>query len=250
MILPTNEQIDFKTPSGQVPVTVIRSSRRTFQISVSPEDGVVFRVPLRASWASADELLKSRAQWIDRMLSRVKERARHASVQGFQNGAVFFILGKPRVLHWDEKDAQWPKLSEASDGWWITFPINMTDHDRVSAAKKALFLWFKRQAEEFLPLRLELWSSRMELVLPSLTLKKPKRLWGSCNKHRRSVNLNWKIVSFPPEIIDYVIIHELGHLKVADHSRQFWDGVEKICPAWRERRKWLREYAHRMVLPG
>jgi hypothetical protein len=250
MLLPQNEKIALNVPSGQVPVTVIRSLRRTFQISVSPEDGVIFRVPLQASQGRTDELLRSKAQWIDRMLSRVLDRRRGASAHGFQDGAGVFVLGVSRILRWEEQDAQWPKLIETPDGWRLEYPVTMAGHERVTAARKVLSLWLRRKAEEFFPQRLEFWASRMELRLPELSIKTHRRLWGSCNQHRRSVNLNWKIVSFPPEIIDYVIIHELSHLRFADHSKRFWAEVEKTCPQWRERRKWLRENSHRMILPA
>lgn len=237
------------TAAGTVSVAIARSHRRTFQLTVDYEGAVTFKVPFAASAERVKSILNSKSAWVDRARARAVRRQLAVKDRGYHDGATFFVFGSQRILRVQEGGIDWPRFSEVPDGWQAHVPAQLHDLKKDVVVRKALELWFRRKAEEYLPLRLDLWSMRMGLVLPRITIKRHKRLWGSCNKFRRAVNLNWRIVSFPPEVIDYVIIHELCHLHFADHSRRFWVEVAQWCPQWREFRQWLKEDAFRYVLP-
>jgi predicted metal-dependent hydrolase len=78
------------------------------------------------------------------------------------------------------------------------------------------------------------------LAPKKLGFRSQKTRWGSCS-HQGSVTLNWKLVCAEPGVIDYVIVHELCHLKHLDHSKNFWRLVETYCPDWKEKKKWLQK---------
>lgn len=238
-----------ETKSGPVSVAVRRSRRRTLQLSIDREGAVTFKIPLGASQERLRSLLDSKADWIARTRRRVMNRLPTVRGAPFGDGASFFVLGRPRTLRVAGGDLDWLRFYARPEGWQAVVPERFDIKEKEASLKKALELWFRRKAEEYLPLRLDLWSNKMGLARPKISIKRHKWLWGSCNKYRRTVNLNWKIISFPVEIIDYVIIHELCHLQVADHSRKFWGEVARWCPEWKKLRRWLREEAYRHAMP-
>lgn len=89
----------------------------------------------------------------------------------------------------------------------------------------------------------------MGLAPQRITVKTQKRLWGSCNHHGRSINLNWMLVMTPLMVIDYVVVHELCHLLVPNHSRRFWKHVAQYFPDYQASEKWLKTHAPEMQLP-
>jgi predicted metal-dependent hydrolase len=90
--------------------------------------------------------------------------------------------------------------------------------------------------------RVRHWSAIMGVVPRRVFLKNQRSLWGSCSA-RGNLNFNRALAGAPPEIVDYVVIHELAHLKEMNHSRRFWAVVEAWCPEQKERRRWLRRNA-------
>jgi hypothetical protein len=75
-------------------------------------------------------------------------------------------------------------------------------------------------------------------------------MWGCCEKTRRIIHLNWQIIFAPRDVIDYVIVHELCHLKHSNHSPRFWAEVEKYLPDYRNHHKWLKDHCIDMSLPN
>jgi predicted metal-dependent hydrolase len=238
-----------QTGSGSLAVHVLRSARRTFQLSVTPEGQVICKAPLSVSQNRLESLLRGRTDWIERTRERILRRASEIRHPGFVDGAVFFVLGRSQVLRAQNLPIEWPRFLETADGWSGSVPLAY-DSDKTSAfLGRSLELWFRRKAEEYFALRLSAQAIRMELAVPAMAIKEHRRLWGSCNKARLTVNLNWRIISFFPEAVDYVLIHELCHLRFADHSRKFWSEVVRWCPEWRKSRAWIRREAHKYVFP-
>lgn len=99
---------------------------------------------------------------------------------------------------------------------------------------------YKKLSRGVLGARLLYWSGVMNLQYTSFRLSSAKTRWGSCSG-KNSINLNWRLVMTPNEVIDYVVIHELAHIKQKNHSVKFWEIVQKYDPLWKHRRKWLRE---------
>lgn len=81
---------------------------------------------------------------------------------------------------------------------------------------------------------------KMDLMPSKIVIKGQRSRWGSCSSRTRRITLNWRLAKAPVEIIDYVIIHELGHLKHPNHSREFWQFVAGYAPEYKKHRKWLR----------
>ena len=104
---------------------------------------------------------------------------------------------------------------------------------------------FKKQLRPVLEQRLAYFSEQMGVSYGRVCIRDQKTRWGSCSA-RGNLNFNWRLCLAPPEILDYVVVHELAHRKEMNHSRRFWDLVEKTLPDCRERRRWLRENGRRL----
>ena len=109
----------------------------------------------------------------------------------------------------------------------------ITEEMRKDVVKKAL---------KFIPERVEYYAELMGVSYGRITIREQKTRWGSCSC-KGNLNFNWKLMLMPPEILDYVVVHELAHRKEMNHSRDFWKIVEQVLPDYQERRKRLRELA-------
>jgi predicted metal-dependent hydrolase len=101
--------------------------------------------------------------------------------------------------------------------------------------------WYRQQAESHIRNRADELSQRLSVSYNRLTIRGARTRWGSCSK-KGNINFNWKLMMVPEPVIDYVIIHELAHLKEMNHSKDFWKLVAEHCPQWRKHRKWLKEH--------
>ena len=105
--------------------------------------------------------------------------------------------------------------------------------------------WYREKAREIFVSRTTHFAEVMGLKFGRISIKDQRSLWGSCSREG-NLNFNWRVVMAPPEALDYLVIHELAHLKEMNHSRRFWAVVAEHCPAWREHRRWLRDHSRRL----
>lgn len=98
---------------------------------------------------------------------------------------------------------------------------------------KNLDIFYKKEIQKILPSKVEELSKKMQLFPTSISFRKNKRTWGSCN-YKNGLNFNILLMKFPIEVMEYVIIHELAHIKHKNHSKDFWNLVEVYCPNYRE----------------
>ena len=99
----------------------------------------------------------------------------------------------------------------------------------------------KKQARKYIPVRVAYYAAQIPVSYGRIAIRCQKTRWGSCSQ-KGNLNFNCLLMKLPPEIIDYVVVHELCHRLQMNHSRQFWAEVEKILPDYRKRRKWLKEF--------
>lgn len=102
---------------------------------------------------------------------------------------------------------------------------------------------YKKKAREYLQERLDYYSTEFNLPYKVLRLSSAKTRWGSCS-HQDNINLNWRLILAPKEIIDYLVVHELSHTKHRHHQKSFWNKVEEIYPNYKEAKKWLKQNSH------
>jgi predicted metal-dependent hydrolase len=104
---------------------------------------------------------------------------------------------------------------------------------------------YQRQALQIISSRVRVYADQMHLTPLSIKVNRARRRWGSCS-HRGALNFSYRLMAAPLAVIDYVVVHELAHMKHLNHSRAFWNCVASVMPEFRNHHQWLREHGHRL----
>lgn len=121
----------------------------------------------------------------------------------------------------------------------------MSEESRKQAIKEVLVKWYRQRFAEIVKERIEKYSLQLKATPCKVVIKDQKTRWGSCSK-KGNINLNWRLIMAPLHVIDYVVVHQLCHLKVMNHSKDFWNLVVSILPDYHESRKWLNVNGNRL----
>lgn len=226
-------------PNLNLPYTLGRSRRRTIGFSVSTK-GLRVTAPRWVSLTDIEGVLRTKSDWILRKWHEVKGREQRtaALTVAWQDGAELPFLGHPLRLRLSE--ARGLRLSEASAEspaeLWLPLPSTASEERWRQTVKT----WLQAQARAFFLPRLAHFADLAGVPVPSLRLSSAHTRWGSASS-RGVVSLNWRLIHFSPEVIDYVIAHEVAHLREMNHSAKFWAIVGELMPGYEAQRAHLRD---------
>ena len=220
---------------------LIRSKRRRKTISLHiKEDGrVVIYVPYHTPKGEIEGFIKEKESWVIKKISE-KGRSIKETEKAFITGEKFLYLGESYPLEIGDTHYRGLPLK-------LSFGKFILDKDRLEEARDLFIHWYKREAKEKIEGRLHYFSNRLQLFPKGLKITSAKYRWGSCSRDSR-LSFSWKIIMAPLSIIDYVLIHELVHIKEKNHSKRFWTYLETILPDYRKHRFWLKENGYRLWL--
>jgi predicted metal-dependent hydrolase len=220
-----------------------KAFRRSVSIIVKSDEQILVRAGLRLSDQAILRFLNEKADWIDRNVEKIKEQKNRFPQKRLSELEVFPLLGRDLRLQLVPTPLKKVFFSEFENRLKMHIPMNqwgqLSTVDLQSYWPE-LRHFYHQQAKQLVPDRLQIWSQQMGLIPKKLTLKNQKTRWGSCSSEG-NLNINWRLVAAPIEILDYVIVHELAHLRFMNHSKHFWDLVERHEPEYRVREKWLKE---------
>ena len=205
-----------------------RSPRRSIGLSIDHR-GLRVGAPQRAALGDIEALIRQHGQWVLDKLTAWRDRpaAEHLEII---DGTQISVLGQPLTLTVTPIGrARWQHVGDRLHLW----PSSTVNPNIL--LKRAL----QEIARKTFTERLEHYARQLGVALPPLRLSSARTRWGSCN-HQGMISLNWRLVLMPLDIVDYVVAHELAHLKEMNHSPRFWSVVEGLCPDWRARRLTLR----------
>ena len=219
--------------------TVVRSARRkkTLTITIDPGEGVRVLVPLRTPNAEIDAMVRKRAGWILRKLA--EERPRPQPRQ-FATGEKLYYLGREHPLLVQLTTDQVASVTLDAGSFRITCPVSLDEGGRAAAIRHALLDWYRERAAELIQQSVERWQPRVGTSPTRISIGDQKTRWGSCSS-KGSLRFNLRLAMAPQALIDYVTVHELCHLLVANHSAAFWKQVSLAMPDYEARRRKLRE---------
>lgn len=219
-------------PSGdQLHYELERRQRRTVGLKITAT-GLVIHAPKRISQTHLESLIVLKADWIRKKLASLSENK--TPVLQWQDGEQLLFLGNPLTLA-IKHDSRSRAVEHAPGVLNLAMP---NPQDQPTVSRKVL-QWYKKQALTDFARRLELFSARLGVALPKLFLSNAQSRWGSCNS-KKEVRLNWRLLQAPPHIINYVVCHELAHLKEMNHSAKFWAVVASIYPDYKSAEKELK----------
>lgn len=211
--------------SHAVPLKLIRNRRaRRYVLRVTDRGDIVVTLP---RWGSVAEARAFAAQHLEWIATERLRREGEAAARAWSVGADIWLRGERHTI-------------ERNGGVVRAGDIRAAAPDGVSPAE-ALRAAIRRQARIELPARLLELAASADLSVARVSVRNQRSRWGSCSS-RGSIALNWRLLLMPPDVRDYVLWHELMHLKRGDHSPAFWKLVEGVCPGYRDARAWLRAH--------
>ena len=218
-------------PSGdQLHYQLERRQRRTVGLKIT-QTGLVIHAPKRISQSQLEDIIVQKADWVLRKLASVTAN-RIPEIQ-WQHGEQLLFLGNAITLTIEHNARS--KAVEYEPG---VLQLAMPNQDEMLIARKVV-QWYKKQAITDFTRRLEIFSSKLGVKFTSLTLSNAASRWGSCNS-KKEIRLNWRLLQAPPHIINYVVCHELAHIKEMNHSAKFWATVASIFPDYKAAEKELK----------
>jgi predicted metal-dependent hydrolase len=233
---------------GDAHVTYLfqRAKRRTIGFVIGP-DGLVVRAPRWTSIAEVEAALREKAPWITRKLGESRERLarQEAAHIVWEDGAELPLLGRTvRVAldpahHFGAVGAQ---LDETGDGATPILRVGLPQSATPEQIRDAVQAWLMRQARAHFVQRLDHFAALLGVRWSKLSLSSAGTRWGSA-RIDGAIRLNWRLIHFREAVIDYVVAHELSHLRVMDHSPRFWDTVRSVVPDYAELRGQLKDDA-------
>ncbi len=227
-----------------------RAKRRTIGFVVGP-DGLSVRAPRWTPLSEVDAALQEKASWILRKLHETRERQtrQHSAHIVWADGVTFPLLGSTITVvldpghHFSEQGAQLDGMT--TDGAVRALRVLRVALPHSAAAEQirdAVQAWLMRHAKELFTQRLNHFAPQLQVQWKRLSLSNAGTRWGSARVDG-SIRLNWRLVHFSPAVIDYVVVHELSHLRVMDHSPRFWDTVRTVVPDYAALRGQLKNDA-------
>lgn len=227
----------------EVSYRVLRSPRwKSLRLIVSAEEGVVFKAPLDLDEQVMRRVLQERAPWVLRRMREAGLGEPGAGSLEFVGGESHRYLGGQYRLYMIEQAGARGPLVEIAGGFLrVSLPPGLAPARRAVIVRGALERWFRARAEERIPERVALYAARAGIVAPPVRICRYDKRWGGCDARGR-VYFNWQLVMAPLMLIDYVVAHELCHLRHPNHSPAFWRLLGVLLPDFRERRERLRVF--------
>ena len=244
-----------------LPYAIRRSARRkkTVAVTVDPAGAVLLVAPEHFTTTRLDAVVRRKAAWIVRRIRSVQAHDPPPAPREFVSGESVLYLGRHYRLKVHPNRTGEAKLR----GGWLHVPASAGAPPRsapdnraappgclpalaaaglqqAARVRAALVCWFRRHAAERLPERVAAWRARAGVAMPRVVIADQRKRWGSCDRGG-TIRLNWRIIQAPMRLVDYVVVHELVHLRHRGHGRDYWQALGRVMPDYERRREELRQ---------
>lgn len=219
-----------------------RSRRRSIGFLISPS-GLVVHAPAWVPLRQVDAALQERSDWIIRKLAESHERQERIEEQRIEwrAGSLISFQGQPLQLVLGFESALLGAQRRSEDGAAPpSLPLALPRDASQEQIRGAAEAWLRRQASALFTERLDHFAPLLQVQWRKLSLSNAATRWGSAAVNG-TVRLNWRLIHFALPLIDYVVVHELSHLRVMNHSPRFWETVASVLPDYAALRRQLRE---------
>jgi predicted metal-dependent hydrolase len=214
-------------------VTVIRTQRQK-SARLQVDDGTVeIIVPRELPTERIQKIIDEKTRWVKEKLY-LHSQSMPVSNKEFVSGEAFPYLGRNYRLKLEAGNWQPVKLKYGR--LLLTLPIESCTSEQI---RDALIRWYRYQAEQRFAEKVRRYAKIIGVTPSSVGVKTFKSRWGSCSV-KGEILFHWKVILAPHRIVDYVVVHELCHLKHHDHSPAFWKSVESVIPDYMECKEWLK----------
>lgn len=215
--------------------------KKSIAIKVSDTSQVIVSAPKGLSKEKIREIVEKKAGWIDRKQAYFKELNKLYPKKEYISGEQVLFRGrKYRLKIIETGDSPSTEMTLMGRRISIFIKKNLPERKKKETIKEALAKWFQSRSLEFISQRAKRYGQLLNLTPKKIIVRNQEKRWGSCSKSG-VLRFNWRISMAPVSIIDYVVVHEICHLKERNHSSDFWRQVALVILDYKRRRQWLRE---------
>lgn len=234
---------EVQTASQKIGYVLLRSRRKSIGLTVN-DDGLQVTAPSWATLSQIDAAVQEKSGWVLKKLGIRQTRQAQlamADTQWREGGVIPYLgckvtlnLGHTLQAHTFQGDARSPRPGDA-------LQLSLPPHADRQRVRDSVHAWLQLRAAQWFGERLDHFLTANNLKVRRWRLSAAATRWGSCSSDG-SIMLNWRLIHFHPDVIDYVIAHEIAHLREMNHSRNFWREVERILPGFEKARAELRQH--------
>ena len=225
----------FKLDNDQsISLEIVRKRNlKHIYLRVTPK-GVEVSANKHVPLAEIEAFVLSKSAWLRKHLNILKEKKKK---QALVTGNEVYYQGEACLLVFQDHQLQQVELEFKEQ----QFFIKMSKEVEQEILEELFNRFYKNRAIEFITPMVEIWSKKMSLKPSNIGFRKAKRQWGSCSS-QNSLSFNYYLMKLPQSLVEYVVVHELAHIKEKNHSKNFWALVEKFLPNYKALVKDLREF--------
>jgi predicted metal-dependent hydrolase len=216
-----------------------RAKRLSLRIE-SDQPRLLLVAPRYAMNFEIENFIRRQTPWIEKNWGRLEKKAALRPALKYADGDCYFYFGEPLSLKLIPSLSWKPTLRVSGNLLEISLHKAISRAEGKKTIKKTVETFYKQKASEVIHDRLQFFNEYYGLKFKRVTFRNQKTRWGSCSS-AKNLNFNWRLIMAPIEIIDYVTVHELCHLKYMNHSAAYWKLVAEMIPNHKIRRKWLKD---------
>jgi len=212
-----------------------RKRKKTLSLQIGKNSEITVYAPSFTPIAEIDRFVEQKKGWIARTLPRQAALPAPPAEKQIATGERFYYLGESHPL-----EVFFEPLENAGLVFWNNrFYLNCAGgrEDR----RRHLAAWYRKKAQPYLSERVDFYSRLLKLPVKDVRITSAGRRWGSCS-HDNRLSFSFRLIMAPPPVIDYVVVHEMMHVRQKNHSSQFWNLVIGVIPDYQAHRRWLRDH--------
>lgn len=229
--------------NSDIAYEIVRSRRATADIVIERDGRVLVRVPKTIPHQRIEHIVEAKRYWIYKTLAEWRDLNATKVLREYRNGEGFLYLGRSYRLSL-VADQDEPLLLK---GGRFCLRRDLVDRSETAGAKSAFRDYFIARGLERITERVRYFSPKVGAKPLHIDVRELGHRWASCSL-KGNLAFHWKCMMAPPTIIDYIVVHELCHLHHMNHTEKFWNEVDKVLPAYRERKEWLKNNGAAMDL--
>jgi predicted metal-dependent hydrolase len=218
-----------------------RKRRKTISLQISDNSELVIAAPYFTPIGEINRFVQEKQNWIHKTIQKRKEDSIKNKSKEYITGEMFYYLGEsfPLETFFEQNERNGLVF------WGNRFYLNTDD-----ATEKGIFYfvsWYKKKAREYINHHVDFFSREIGVLPRKIKITSAEKRWGSCSADD-NLSFSFRLIMAPPDIIDYVIVHELIHIKEKNHSAAFWKLMEAVMPEYKIHRRWLKDNNHKFIV--
>jgi len=218
-----------------------RKRKKTISLQINDKSELVITAPYFTPIDEINRFVQEKQNWIKNTIQKHQQEEINNKPPQYITGEMFYYLGKSYPL-----EVFFEPFENAGVVFWNNcFYLN--SREDTDLRKHYLFSWYKKKTCEYIHRRVDFFSGMLKLQHENIRITSAQSRWGSCSEDN-NLAFSFRLIMAPPDVIDYVIVHELSHIREKNHSSRFWQRVEAAMPEYKAHRRWLKDNHRKLIL--